>query len=123
MTKIELIKFICELYGFKNCPSLIQKQINKQVTEHGYTYKEIARALAFYVEIKKGNIEQKYGIAIVPYVMDEARQYYAKLEQQINAQKQQAEQTKAKDKQQKVIKCNVKKSSGAKKHHIDLDKL
>lgn len=123
MTKIELIKFICELYGFKDCPFLIQKQINKQVTEHGYTYKEIARALAFYVEIKKGNVEPKYGIAIVPYVMDEARQYYAKLEQQVNAQKRQAEQTKASNKEQKIIKCDVVKSNGAKRHHIDLNKL
>lgn len=123
MTKIELMKFICELYGFKDCPFAIQKQINKQVTEHGYSYKEIARALAFYVEIKKGQLEQKYGIAIVPYVMDEARRYYAKLEQQINEQKQQAEQTKANKKEQRIIKCDVIKSSGAKKHQIDLNKL
>ena len=56
MTKQELCKIICQLMGCEECNAMILRQINKYVNEHGWSYKDIARAFAYYVE----NISERY---------------------------------------------------------------
>jgi len=62
----DLEKIIKEQFNMPSISLTIRKQIHKFVTELGLSYKEIAQALVFYVEVDKGQLDPKYGIGIVP---------------------------------------------------------
>ena len=94
MTKEQLCKIICQLLNIDKCTQQILSQINKYVTEHGWSYKEIARALAYYIEVEGGKWEQKYGIAIVKFKIDEARKHYNKIAKQRLEEQQRIERAK-----------------------------
>lgn len=81
-TKEELNKLICELYSIPKITPLIRKQINKFVLELGLSYKEIAQALYFFIEVEKREPELKYGIGIVPHTLADAKNYFKKLKKQ-----------------------------------------
>ena len=78
--KRDLLKLhghIKRILGISDIPAKIVKQIGDYVTEYHYTYEGIARALAYFYEVKQNSIEKAMGgIGIVPYVHDEAREYY-----------------------------------------------
>lgn len=80
MEKQELLDYICEWYDIPECNQLILNQIYKFTTERRYTYKEIARALSFYIDVQGKQPDIKYGIAIVPFVMDDARKFFKQKE-------------------------------------------
>lgn len=82
MEKEELLELIKELYGISECNQLILNQIYKFITECGYSYKDIARALVFYIEVQGQKPQLKYGIGIVPHVMREATKYFEQLKQE-----------------------------------------
>ena len=57
----------------------IKKQIKDYVTNHGYTYSGIHKALIYYYEIKGNKFDKgkaQGGIGIVPYVYNDAFNYY-----------------------------------------------
>ncbi len=63
----------------------VGKQI-KQFLEQGMTTKEIYNAVCYWFEVKKNTEDKAYGgIGIVPYIKDEAKRYYEKLEQISNS--------------------------------------
>lgn len=67
-------------------PARIKKQIKQFVEEYKCSYSGIKKTLIYFFEIKKNSIEKSNGgIGIVPYVYQEAAQYYYNLER---AQKQ-----------------------------------
>lgn len=120
MTKNELLDFICELYGIPKCSEIILRQINKFVTKHGYSYKDIARALCYYIDVQGGTIELKYGIGIVPYVMEEATAYFKEEARKKNAQKQMAKVEECHE----IIKVKaLPKTKSIRKKHIDISQL
>ena len=122
MTKQELIQFICDMFNIKECPEMILRQIHKYVTERRYGYLEIARALSYFVDVQGSSLEIKYGIGIVPVVMEQSRRYFKKQEEQKKQQLEAAEKAKKlKEIQSIYVKINNKKT--IKKPHINIDKL
>lgn len=119
MTKIELCKIICDLTGWSKCNEMVLRQIHKYVTEHGWDYKDIARAFAYFVEVEGNTPDPKYGIAIVKFKMDEAKRYYAKLEEQ---KKQRLNNAK---KEEKVTTINIDtiQTAPIKRREIDITKI
>lgn len=120
MTKKELLDFICELCGLKECSEIILRQITKFVTKHGYSYKDIARALCYYVDVKGNVLDLKYGIGIVPYVADEATHYFEEEARKVEAQKAMAKREAARP----VIKVKpLSPKKTIRKRHIDISQL
>lgn len=60
----------------KNKIVLAGKMIQDFVTEHGFSYNGILLTLMYFVEEKGGDISN--GIGIVPYIYEEAREYFSK---------------------------------------------
>jgi hypothetical protein len=100
---------------------MIDAQITKFQKLHGYTEKDIARAVAYYVEVQGQVPDRRKGIGIVPYVMEEAQRYY-------NAQA--AERLRLKEEAQKitqgntkVIKVRPKKYKPSGRYIVDIENL
>lgn len=107
MTKAELCKIICDLTGWEKCNEMILRQINKYVTEHGWSYIEIARAFAYFVEVEGNKPDPQYGIAIVKFKMEAARKYYMELEKQKKKDQERIERAKElEEKPRPVIKMS-----------------
>ena len=78
MTKPELRTFICDVIGTDKVGPMIESQINRFVIELGFSYKEIAQALVFYIEVEGNKYDPKYGLGIIPHVRDKANAYFHK---------------------------------------------
>ena len=94
MTKAELLVFIADMLEIPECNTMILQQVHKYITEHGYKPIEIARALSFFVDVQGRTPEIKYGIGIVPHVMEDSRKYFKRLELQKAEQEKAAEKNK-----------------------------
>ena len=123
MTKQELCKIICQLMGCEECNAMILRQINKYVNEHGWSYKDIARAFAYYVEVQGNTPDLKYGIGIVRFVMDDARKYYETLQKQKEAQIQAAKETAAQEQNKVIITAAPERKKTIRKRSIDISQL
>ena len=122
MTKQELIQFICDMFNVSECTEMILRQIHKYVTERRYDYLEIARALSYYVDVQGESLQIKYGIGIVPFVMDAARKYYKQQEEQKVQQLRAAKKAKQNQPQQQIH-VKVSNKNTIKKPYIDMNKL
>lgn len=72
-----LEEYIMNLFGLNVISPKIKKQIDTYHNEYNYTYTGIKKALIYQFEVKKGDLKQANGgIGIVPYVYDQARNYY-----------------------------------------------
>jgi hypothetical protein len=107
MTRKELEQLIAELYGVEAINSMIDAQITKFQKLHGYTEKDIARAVAYYVEVLGNVPDRRKGIGIVPFVMEEAQRYYNA--QAVERARLKDEAQKIKQGETKVIKVKPKK--------------
>ena len=123
MTKQELCKIICQLMGCEECNAMILRQINKYVNEHGWSYKDIARAFAYYVEVQGNTPDPKYGIGIVRFVMDDARKYYETLQKQKEAQIQAAKETAKQEQNKVIITAAPERKKTIRKRNIDISQL
>lgn len=75
--KDELEKYIKVLFQEDTVNTKITRQIKNFVTKEGYTYKGILRALSYFYGVKNNDISlANGGIGIVPYVYQEAHDYY-----------------------------------------------
>lgn len=84
--------YIMELFGLDYVTPRIRKQINQYMSEYNYSYTGILKALKYFYEIKKNNIDKSQnGIGIVPYIYNDAFNYYYALwlAQQKNENKEQ----------------------------------
>ena len=75
----KLEKYIMELFGSDYVYAKIKKQIKDYVTNHGYTYSGIHKALVYYYKVKGNKFDEgkaQGGIGIVPFIYEQARQYY-----------------------------------------------
>ncbi|MBE6148281.1 MAG: hypothetical protein E7167_02030 [Firmicutes bacterium] len=78
--KEELDNYIMSLFKMTYVDARIQKQIKKYVDENNYTYSGIKKALVYFFEIKGNSVEKANGgIGIVPYVYQQAYNYYYSL--------------------------------------------
>lgn len=123
MTKKELIQFICEMFNVTECPEMILRQIHKYVTERRYDYLDIARALSYFVDIQGNTPQIKYGIGIVPVIMEQSRRYFKEQEEQRKQQIKAAEQAKKDNQLKKEIYIKVSDKKTLKKPRIDISKL
>lgn len=75
--KEKLDQYIMQLFGTEYVSPLIQKQINKFITEYNYTYSGILKSLKYFFEVKQNSLEKAHGgIGIVPYIYQNAYEYY-----------------------------------------------
>jgi hypothetical protein len=75
----KLERYIMQLFGADYVYAKIKKQIKDYVTNHGYTYSGIHKALIYYYEVKGNKFDagkSQGGIGIVPYVYNSAYNYY-----------------------------------------------
>ena len=77
MTKKELEQHICSTLNISSLTPIISSQITKFVVERGLNYDTIARAVSYYMEVKKTPYQAKFGIGLIPYMVDKANAYYA----------------------------------------------
>lgn len=80
----EVLRYVAKLFGFKSEDRpgpVINSQLKTFMTKYSYyTYKGILNSLVYFYEVKKGSKEKaNEGIGIVPYIYDEAQEYYEKL--------------------------------------------
>ena len=75
----KLEKYIMQLFNTDYVYAKIQKQIKDYITNYGYTYSGIHKALVYYYEVKGNKFDEgkaQGGIGIVPYVYQHAYNYY-----------------------------------------------
>jgi hypothetical protein len=121
MTRKELEQLIAELYGVEAINTMIEAQIVKFQKLHGYTEKDIARAVAYYVEVQGNVPDRRKGIGIVPYVMDEAQKYYNA--QTVERARLREEAQKIKQGETKVIKVKPRKHKPSGRYIVDIENL
>jgi len=77
---IALMNYIEKIFGDKANYAQINRQLKIYTTEKGYSYSGIMKSLIFFFEIKGNSIEKTNGaIGIVPFVYQDAYQYYLNL--------------------------------------------
>lgn len=76
--KENLTEYICKLFSLKAPGPRIYTQLKNFFEKYpNYTYKGIRQALEYFYEVRKNKIDKaNQGIGIVPYVYDEAENYY-----------------------------------------------
>ena len=80
LDKQELEEYIMALLKMDYIDARVRKQINEYREKYNYTYSGIRKALVYFYEIKGGSIEKANGgIGIVPYVYQNAYNYYLAL--------------------------------------------
>ena len=71
----QLVEYIKQLFGNPN--PRVWKQLKEFKDMYGYTYSGMYKTLVWWFELKHGDIEKANGgIGIIPYVYDQASQYY-----------------------------------------------
>ena len=126
-SKAELEQLIKDLLDITELPFQIKRQI-RDFTERGFTYKGIARALCYLIDVKGFNFRasyQQYGIGIVKTVYIEAQNFFEKLRQEKEKQAQrQQEIILAANNNSQIIYCgtgDIKKK--VRKKGIDISSL
>jgi hypothetical protein len=71
----KLDEYIMKLCGTEYVPPRIRKQINSYINEYNYTYSGIHKALKYFYEIRHNSVNLD-SIGIVPYIYNNARDYY-----------------------------------------------
>ena len=70
-----LIDYICELFNYKKPSVKIYQQMSNYY-ERGVSYSDMLLALKYFYEIKKGDLSKSQGgIGIIPYILDEAKEF------------------------------------------------
>lgn len=86
MDKLELCNYISEIFHLKSPGPANLSMIKKYHTENNYSYKSMYYALKYYFEIQHGSVEKAHErIGILPYIYDDAKKYYKKLESEQNS--------------------------------------
>lgn len=119
-TRADLEKIILEQFNISKLTPLLNTQIGKFITERGYSYKEIAQALVFFVEIDKGVLDTKFGLGIVPHVMDRAKAFF---EQKRREKQQQLDSLKNVKNESDIILQPQKLKNKRKINKINLEEL
>ena len=71
----ELTDYICELFNYKKPSVKIYQQMSNYY-ERGVSYPDMLLALKYFYEIKKGDINKSQGgIGIIPYILEEAKEF------------------------------------------------
>lgn len=75
-----LVNYIEKLFGIGYVSAKVAKQIKDYRELYGYTYSGILGTLVYWYEVKQAAIDKANGgIGIVPYIYEQAKEYYAKI--------------------------------------------
>lgn len=75
--KEQLMKYLTEKFGNIETNMKIKKQLKTFIEVNKYTYSGIYRTLCYFFDVKKNSINKaNNGIGIVPYVYQDAHNYY-----------------------------------------------
>lgn len=78
--KKDCCDYICNLFNLKSPGPKIYHQLSVLVLQKKYSYKKIKLALKYWYEVKKQSREKAgEGIGIVPYIYDDAINYFNNL--------------------------------------------
>jgi len=94
MEKKELREIICRTLELPKVPQTMENQITRYVTELGLSYKQIARGLVFFIDVEHGKFNTKFGLGIVPQLVERADMYYDNMRRRIEKQKQSVQDSK-----------------------------
>lgn len=72
----QLIKYICDNYEIDRPTGLMLKQIKEYKDEYSYTYGGISYTLWYLKEIQNKEFITMYGVSLVKFCYDEAKNYY-----------------------------------------------
>ena len=77
----KLVNYIVELYSVKSIPqkvlkSTAQQEVERIVGTYGYSYEGIYNSLVYYHHILVNDIYERVSIGIVPYIYDEAQEFF-----------------------------------------------
>ena len=72
----DLVEYICELYKVDVPNGWMFKQIKEFKEKYNYSYRGMKSTLHYFYEIMKNDPEDALGIGIIPFVYEEAKQYY-----------------------------------------------
>lgn len=73
----ELEGYILKLLKLDYMNARVKKQIKTMMETYNFTYTGILKSLMYFYEVKDNNVEKANGgIGIVPYVYEEAKQYF-----------------------------------------------
>lgn len=76
----KLENYIKQLFGYESLPLRVTKQIDSYVKQYNYSYSGMLKALVYFYEIKKGDLEKANGgIGIIPYIWEESYNYFYSL--------------------------------------------
>jgi hypothetical protein len=77
----KVIEYIRQLFGNQNINPRVWKQLKQYTEEYHYTYKGILNALIYAFEVRKNDVSKaRGGVGIVPYVYQDANQYFTDIE-------------------------------------------
>lgn len=71
--------YIKKIYGSDYNYILIKKQVDNFKQEYGYTFSGMFKTLYWFYTINGGSIKDSHGIGIIPYVYNEAKEYFYQL--------------------------------------------
>lgn len=71
-----LIQYICSLFSLTNLSPLIAKQLDEFHNQRGYSWESIQLALKYFFELIPHEELETPTIGIVPFIYDEAMQYW-----------------------------------------------
>lgn len=75
--KNQFYNYVKQIYGPKYNYQLINSQAESYIEEYGYTWSGMAGTLHWFYDIKHGSKDKgNGGIGIIPYVYDQAKEYY-----------------------------------------------
>jgi len=120
MTKKELREFICDVTKEQKVSQMVEAQINRFVIELGFSYKEIAQALVFYVEVEGNKYDPKFGLGIIPHIRNRANAYFEKKRKD---KEKQIESVKEANKQPDIILKVAKIKRRKEQPKIDIENL
>lgn len=83
-SKEKLMKYIQQIYDLDAGSTSFQaklKQANEMVEKKGMTYSGIHGTLKYFVEVKKQSIKNSDYLGIVPFIYDEAKEYYKRMKE------------------------------------------
>ena len=86
LSKEEKDLLALEDYIKKTFPNIVTPKVKAQISkfnkEYGYTYSGMMKTLIYFYEIKKNDITKANGgIGIIPYIYNEAKEYYMAMDQ------------------------------------------
>ncbi len=113
----ELIAYLCELYGVKS-PSIVWlTQIKRFHDNRKMKYKGMQLALKYYYETLGNALNEEYGLGILEWVYDDAKNYFLEKRRILKAINEFDEEEVV-----KVVKPNIK-SIERLKHQNDISEL